>query len=378
MALGPSSRPQLSEAAGLSKQTVSLAMEELEVAKLVEVTSSRQGHTGRAASIYDLSRRSGWLLGVDFGSTHIRLAATSLGGSPLVERDLSVSGAPSKANVDFGADARVAVRRVIAELTEERGPLLTACVAFSRAVPRLKDWNSPSELDDPEDVRAILTGLGIPAGVSFYAENNVNCAVLGEAWNDRKRTLRDVVYLQIGVGIGAGIMTNGQLLRGARGMAGELRYLPSPFHDELFSNAEEALSSDGITTRYNRVRNGEDGDDACSAKEIFERAARGLPVADLVLQQQAEGMGLLLAALVAVANPRTIILGGGIGQNPALCPLLEKVARRLRLAIEIRRGDLGESATVAGAALLARSLTLSELLGTHYDNELLPVSWTRS
>lgn len=374
MATGPTSRPQLSEETGLSKQTVSLAMEELAATQLVEVISSRQGHTGRAASIYDLSRRSGWLLGVDFGSTHIRLAATSLGGSLLVERDLAVSGSPNKANADFGADARIAVRRLIAELTEDCGPLLTICVAFSRAVPRLKDWNSSPEPDDPQDVQAILKSLEIPAGVSFYAENNVNCAVLGEAWKHRERPLRDAAYLQIGVGIGAGIMTNGQLLRGVKGMAGELRYLPSPFCGGGFANAEEALSSRGIVARYNRRQAADGQGGARSARDVFDRAAQGQPIALEVLGEEAEGMAVLIAALASVANPRAVILGGGIGQNPALRPLVKAAVRQMSLPVDIWSSELGESATVAGAALLARSLTLAELLGIHFDGNLLPAS----
>ena len=366
LALGSASRPQLSDQTDLSKQTVSLAIEELEMSQLVEMTSSRQGHTGRSASVYEIGSKSGWILGVDFGSTHIRLAAIRLDGTLLIERDLSVAGSPNKANTDLADDARAAVRALTDELTDQHGPLYTVCVGLSRAAPRLKDWNSEEDEDDPQDVRSLLESLDIPSSVSFYAENNVNCAVVGEALSNPSQTLRYAAYLQIGVGIGAGIIADGKLLRGADGMAGELRFLPSPFFDDAASNAEEARSSRGIVARYNAGRNGEGDTDVISAKEVFERAARGLPHAIDMVRRLSSGLGLLLAALVAVANPRTIVLGGGVGQNPALLPLLADEARRLRLPVELRASGLGDSATVTGAAFLARSATLSNLLGSHY------------
>ncbi len=364
------SRPELSEMAGLSKQTVSLAIEELEARQLVELTSSRQGHTGRSASIYEIGRQAGWILGVDFGSTHIRLAALTLDGELLVERDVAVSGTPTKANADYTHDARDAVNTIMAELAEQRGPLLSVCVALSRAAPRLKNWNSEAHEDDPQDVRAILESLAIPSNVSFYAENNVNCAVLGEAFCSGGEALQHAAYLQIGVGIGAGIVTDGKLLRGANGMAGELRFLPSPFPGDSSANAEEALSSDGIAAKYNEVRGDEGVGPVKSAKEVFDRAAEQLPKATEVLHRLAEGVGLLLASLVAVANPKTIILGGGIGQNTALLPEIRAVAQRMGLPIQIRSSLLGSSATVTGAAFLARTLTLYQLLDMHYGNEL--------
>jgi predicted NBD/HSP70 family sugar kinase len=157
-------------------------------------------------------------------------------------------------------------------------------------------------------------------------------------------------------------------------MAGELRYLPSPFSDGAFANAEEALSSRGIVARYNRKQ--ADGRGAArSAKDVFDRAAQGQPIAIDVLPEEAEGMGLLIAALTSVANPGAVILGGGIGQNPALHPFVQAVVRQMSLPVDIWSSELGESATVAGAALLARSLTLAELLGIHFDGNLLPVSW---
>jgi predicted NBD/HSP70 family sugar kinase len=361
IAEGPASRPQLSTQTDLSKQTVSIAMEELGGAGLVEVTSSHQGPTGRSASVYDLGMRSGWILGVDFGSTHIRLAATSLSGEVIVERDVAVSGSPSTANSDFGDDARRAVHALLQELNAQRGRLLGVCVAFSRAVPRLKDWNAAPESDDPSDIRSILAGLEIPSDVAFYAENNVNCAALGEYRYGRGSGHRDIAYLQIGVGIGAGLIADGRLVRGAKGQAGELRYLPSPFVDGGFANAEEALGSAGILKRFSSSAGRTEGKN--SVEEVFAAALAGSESAAAVLRDEACGIAFLVSALVSISNPDTIVLGGGVGQNPALVQHLRAEVESRRLDVQIEVGELRESATVSGAAALARELVLADLLG---------------
>jgi predicted NBD/HSP70 family sugar kinase len=359
---GPSSRPRVSTRTGLSKQTVSIAMEELESLGLVEVVSSQQGHTGRSASVYGLGADSGWILGVDFGSTHVRLAATALDGDLILERDVAVSGSPSRANTDYGDDARDAVHALLGELTADRGPLLSVCVAFSRAVPRLKDWNAAPDPDDPADIREILATLQIPENVPFYAENNVNCAALSEYRSGHDFAHDDVVYLQVGMGIGAGIIADGRLVRGSAGQAGELRYLPSPFPGGDFDNAEEALGSAGILARFT-ASNGAPPR-VTTAEGVFAEAAAGSESAQAVLREEAQGIAFLITALVAVSNPTAIVLGGGVGQNAALLPLIQAEIERRRLAVRIELGTLGESATVMGAADLARDLVVEEMIGS--------------
>jgi predicted NBD/HSP70 family sugar kinase len=347
-------------------------MEELEGAGLVEVVSSHQGHTGRSASVYGIGSESGWVLGVDFGSTHVRLAATALDGEAIIENDVPVSGSPNRANSDYGDDARNAVHSLLRDMNHKRGPLLGVCVAFSRAVPRLKNWNAEPDPDDPEDIRAILGGLAIPADVPFYAENNVNCAALGEYRNGRDLDGRDVAYLQIGVGIGAGLIAEGQLIRGSSGQAGELRYLPSPFPDDRFDTAEEALGSAGILARFESGNN--NAVQSTSALHVFAAAAAGSEVALKVLHEEAYGIAFLMAALVAINNPSLIVLGGGVGQNASLIPLVRAEVSRRKLPVRVEAGTLGESATVTGAAVLARELVISEMVGpqnarrSHHDS----------
>lgn len=363
---GPASRPTLGAQTALSKQTVSLAMAELEDRQLSEVITSQQGPLGRAAAVYDVAVAAGWLLGIDLGSTHVRVAASTLKGVLILEREHYVEGAPNQANADLGASAGVIIARLIDELSRTHGPLRSACVALSRSVPVLRDWQGVTAEDS--DLPRIVRQLSIPAHVPVYAENNVNCAALGESRHGCARDEGNVSYLQIGVGLGAGIISGGSLLRGARGQGGELRRVPVDgiaSAGEPGANAEEWLRADALITRYNLARDGEGDGDATASAQVLERAREGLPVARRIVEEEAAGIGHLVALLIAVASPDLVILGGGIGANDELRQLVGDYLDKHGLEVRLTAGDLGTAATVAGAAALAAERYLHGLLAPY-------------
>lgn len=365
IAHGPASRPALGSQTNLSKQTVSLATAELENLGFCEVTTSQQGPLGRAAAIYDVAASAGWLLGVDLGSTHVRVTASSLTGVPLLEREHEVEGAPNKANANLGEQAGAIIAPLIAELSATHGPLRSSCVALSRAVPTFRDWQGSDDTDS--DIPRIVRQLRIPDDVPVFAENNVNCAALGESRYGGARGLRHVCYLQIGVGLGAGLITDGVLMRGSRGQAGELRYVPASGigADAPGLDAERWLRSEALIARYNGEREDEGEGPADTSAEILERAARGHPIAVRVVDAEARGIAHLVAALNAVSSPELVILGGGIGAVEGMRVRVANALQAIGLSVPLTGGELGTSATVAGAAALAAECYLHALLSPH-------------
>src|ERR1700712_3325631 len=79
-------RPELADALGVTKQTVSAAIAELEERDLVEPVAVQQGRTGRSALRYALHRRAGWVAGINLGSARLRVAAARLDGMIVAER----------------------------------------------------------------------------------------------------------------------------------------------------------------------------------------------------------------------------------------------------------------------------------------------------
>ena len=98
-----------------------------------------------------------------------------------------------------------------------------ACLAFPTGRqagcawrPTLTDW-------DRFDVRAALHGA---LGVDTVLENDVNAALLGEHWAGENRGIDNLVYVNVGTGLGAGILCNGALIRGFKGAAGQISAVP--------------------------------------------------------------------------------------------------------------------------------------------------------
>src|SRR3954471_14964581 len=84
--LAPVSRPQLADATGLSKPTISLALADLERCGLVRHVGQRTGTTGRAALLYEIRPDAGWVVGVDVGRSWLRVALANLTGEIVLRR----------------------------------------------------------------------------------------------------------------------------------------------------------------------------------------------------------------------------------------------------------------------------------------------------
>ena len=195
-------------------------------------------------------------------------------------------------------------------------------------------------------------------------ESDRNAFVTGEAWKGAARNSRDVVFVAIGTGIGAGIISGGQLIRGSGELGGCLgwmavrdRFLPAY---KAVGCLEFHVAGPGIARSAQRLFHRD-----VDAHEVVRLARGGDPRAKKVLAEAGHWLGLALANLVDILNPQMIVIGGGLAAagNLLLTPARETMMRWAQpLAVKrvrIRRSRLGGRAGLLGAAKLCFDLVHS-------------------
>ncbi len=189
-------------------------------------------------------------------------------------------------------------------------------------------------------------------------ESDRNAFVVGEAWQGSARDCRDVVFLAVGTGIGAGILAGGRLLRGHGELAGSVgwmalrdRFLPDYKKVGCF---EYHASGTGIGLAGSREFNR-----PLLADELTAMARKGNRKAMAVLERSGHDLGLGLSNLVDVLNPEVIVIGGGVAAAGNM--ILEAARKTMKqwgqpLAVRqvrVVRSRLGTRAGLLGAAKLA-------------------------
>lgn len=177
--------------------------------------------------------------------------------------------------------------------------------------------------------------------------------VLGEQWFGVARGLRDVIFLAVGTGIGAGILSDGRLLRGAGDIAGAVGWFAlNPAHREIYAQVgcwEAESAGPSLARRLN----------ATCAEEVVAAARSGDASARAAVEETVRYLGMGIANLVSALNPEMIVLGGGLMQAPDL--FLGPIQRAMRewaqpvaaQQVRIELTQLGEDAGLLGAARLA-------------------------
>lgn len=348
-------RSELSVACALSRPTVFAAVERLESLGLAEPVAQRSGLPGRTATLYGVPAAAGCVAAIDIGGTNLRAAVCDLSGTPLAElkRSTRAKGAASV--------VRQAVE-LLAEVREKAGrsgvPLLAAGVSIPGVVNRHDPmvryaWNVGQ--DQPYDFLSQLTAA-IDAPVLL--ENNVNLAAIGEHHHGAGRDVSTFAVIAIGTGVGAGIMHNGVLLRGAHGAAGEVAFLPTGHAHRRGTPSSADEAGGKALLREAQALTPAPRDVA----DLFERAQSGDEQALSLVEDECHRITEIVASICAVVDPETVILSGGIGDNDFLAARVAELAADLPIPPTIARSALGDRASLVGAITMATTHAGTQLL----------------
>ncbi|MEO1402732.1 MAG: ROK family protein [Cyanobacteria bacterium J06635_1] len=185
------------------------------------------------------------------------------------------------------------------------------------------------------------------------AENDANCAGLGEAWLGVGRAFQDWILLTLGTGVGGAIFLNGQLFTGRTGAAGELGLITLDLNGPPCNSGNRGSLEQHCSIRALRRDNGMGG------RELDKKAREGDPSAIAAWQRYGQLLGAGIASHLYLLTPEAVILGGGLSKvaelfMPALQAEIEtRVMPTSRENLQILTAALGNQAGLIGAARLA-------------------------
>ncbi|ROR35521.1 ROK family transcriptional regulator [Kitasatospora cineracea] len=426
---GPLTASDLRALTGLSRPTVADLLERLQRSGLVahagESAALRRGPNAR---LYGLVADRAHLAGIDIRASGVSLVVADLTGRTLGTATIAASlpaasaapavdgeepsgsgdaGATESAGCSCGSggaggsggggasvvmtDGDLLVERTVEALLATAaeagaGELHTVAVGAPGLVdPATGTLNNSGKL--PEWHTKLLAALRSRPGTEVILENEVNLAGIAEHRIGAAKDRRDFALIWLGHGVGASVILDGRLRRGASGGTGEIGFLPVPgtiglpdskkcdggFHSTVSSAAIcELAGRHGLKvepdteegTRAGAEPGVEAGDREPAAGAVVRRAVES--GADDFLDELALRIAVGASAICVVLDPGCVVLGGEIGQagGPELASRVERHLSRLSpLATEVRAGTAGGGAVLAGAVLTAGDAVRRELFG---------------
>jgi predicted NBD/HSP70 family sugar kinase/biotin operon repressor len=367
----PLTRPELADRTGLSKPTVSEAVRRLEQTALVSEAGVRRGRPGRVPTYYTLAPVAGFVVAVDIGGDNLRVTAADLTGEQHVERRQASRG--SGAGPVIGQAVEM-IQAALDETGDQYGPLRQLVVS-APGVVHADGRTVSTAYNIGEDGPFDLVGpIERATGVPVVVDNNVNMAAVGERWRGLGREVPTFAFVAVGAGIGMGLVYDGELVRGAHGAAGEVAYLPlpdAPPAAERYGRGREQLVAEaGGYRMLDGVRRAGawSGPRPDTVEQLFAQAAAGVAEARELVEDEGRQIGLTVASACAVFDPELVVLGGGIGSNPLLLPLVRNTVESLvPFPPHVEISSLGDVASLTGALAVALRLARHELLASLVD-----------
>jgi predicted NBD/HSP70 family sugar kinase len=368
----PISRAEISRAVGISKPTVSVALQSLLDAGLVREAEAASDGPSYGATFFEPVPDAALALGLDLGARFLRGAICDVVGRVCARQDIELEGADARDVLELAATLR---DRLIASCELAPGAIHGAVVGVPGVVRPHGDEVHLAENVHRLEGMPIGTELGRRLGMGVTVENDVNLAALGERWDGVARGVEDFVFLSIGTGLGAGVVLHGELHRGRHGAAGEVDYALGGGLERQSDPCAEAISA------YARNLAAADGAGTALAppydvRSIFAAARAGDATALVVVKEEARRIALHIAPIAAVADVELVVVGGGIGANGdlLLAPVRDLLKELLPYPPRVEVSSLGDAAVLSGALAVGRRAAVD---GVFANRRRLEASGTR-
>ncbi|MBQ9951171.1 MAG: ROK family protein [Clostridia bacterium] len=293
------------------------------------------------------------ILSIDIGGTAVKMGMVDRGGEIHARHEASVSydGYKTPILTTVVREAKAFAEKCAAEIegigvsaTGQVDDRTGVVIGTNGKIPGYEGSKIKDELEKE---------FGVPAWVL----NDANAAALGESFTGGAQGVKNVVMITLGTGVGGGIIIDGKVFGGMRGIAGEMG------HFTLYQNGvpcpcgkRGCFESYASTTALVRLAQQETGEENLDGRAVFARAESGDAVMQRVLARWIDDIAAGVGGLVHIFNPEMVLIGGGVSAQEELLiePLrrrvLETVMPRFAEGLRIERAKLSNDAGLIGAA----------------------------
>ena len=374
---GGISRVQLAQRMNLTRAALTVIVNDLMESGVIRETNSRLSNAGRPAITLEINPQSGFVAAVDMGATHLSILVANCAAHVIAEKEVPFNIADGPVVCLDQADTllRETVKLAGIELSDllaigvgVPGPIMSEA-GMVVAPPIMPGW----------DRYPIRTTLEKRWNCSVSLNNDAELGAVGEWAYGAARSAANLAYIKVGTGVGAGLLLDGHIYRGATGSAGEIGHLTIDPNGtlctcgnrgclETFASgtaiarlAREAVAKNQPTQLAQIKR------DQITAKNVADEARRGDLTAQQIIAEAGAQLGVALAGLVNLINPNMVVVGGGVAQIGDL--FLEPVRREVKRrslpgsvnTMQITTALLGRRSIGMGALVQAISIALHRI-----------------
>ena len=372
--------PDLAKDLGLSVPTITKIVNELCEGGLLTDHGKIGGHGGRRPVLYGFNPQSGYFLGLDVKRSYINLGIINFIGEfvalemglPLKMADLS-----SYQTIDEICDI---VNDFIKDLPIPKEKIFYGCVALSGRVNPDTGFSFSTLPSSERPLNELFTEkLGMPVCI----DNDTRAMTYGDYLSGKLvKGESDILFINLSLGLGMGMVLTGQIIKGRSGYSGELGHLPA-FDNEIMCHCGKkgCLETEvsGLALKRRVIESLQDGKNSLLSEKFTQEGAQSITLTDIigaieeedmlcieVLESIAGELGKWLAGLINIFNPELVIIGGTLAETGdyLIRPIKQAVQKyTLKLVSQDSKiviSKLGEKAGVLGAALIARNKILFE------------------
>ncbi|MCX6080323.1 MAG: ROK family transcriptional regulator [Chloroflexi bacterium] len=352
---GATSRPSIARDLHFSLPTVMRIVAELIDEGLVISTGEKEFSGGRRRPLLEINSKDNLIVGIDLGGTDIYGAVTDLSGTILVEK--KVDNQPAAAEDSYArlvdlidglvGNEALSGRRILGLAVGTQGHTNHQDgIVISDPVQNWIDYPLKEKL---------FTRFNIPVVI----DNDVNLAALGELWFGVDQNARNLVFITIGNGIGAGIIIDGSLYRSSNSLAGEIGYfLPNKEYlgtrHGKFGLLESQASLAAIRERAQELLHAQAqaiSPEMTTPEGIFKAMLDHQPWAQTLINELVDYLAIAVANTCALLDPDLIVLRSGLDSYTDLLiePILQRIENLVPIKPRLVASSLGYRATALGA-----------------------------